>query len=593
MLRIIKKNKFYFFNIYVLTVLVTVLTVSELLSSTNKLNFNVIRIFSFLIIMISTIIITLNLKIIKIFMIQNLYFALTSLLVMSLTAIAGIFISPNLWDSMTYHLPRFLHWDQNQNLKYFTTSIYRQNESPVLPDLIYMWIFSIFKSDHFIFLLPWLGIFLSAILIYKISFHISRNKIVAQLSGILSLLLPNQIGFMSSSQTDPLTTYLVLLVLYVIITRDTRSQKLNYLVYVGILPILLTAKTTALIFSLPLYLFIFYKDRSFIKKHFLILFPLTLLIATLAVPSYFRLLSYFLISDASKSENSVNAVFIAEYSLGKNLLNFLYITVSLFQTPIKYINDRLERVVSEIQFEKMDFSREFYLSENLHADFAAPFLIVAIVVLSLIARNQIKLYKNIYLLMLFQLILLSAIVEWQPWINRFTTTVIMIGAIPLGFYIYNLRKLNAFFAVSLIVGYSSFWLFFNPTRTLLDPIILEPVAIRMGIDSNDLLMMKHDLIFTRDEQYFSARAELANSYLNAVKIIEQEQPTVLSLYVGDDDFEYPLWALTKYKFNLLHTDVIQLNSPREIILCTKKCDNTTYPTLYVDDNLVLYSGNEN
>jgi hypothetical protein len=284
---------------------------------------------------------------------------------------------------------------------------------------------------------------------------------------------------------------------------------------------------------------------------------------------------------------------MSDFSLTKNLINFLYILISLFQTPIKFINDKWEVALSGVGVTDINFSREFVLSENLHADFAAPFLIVAVLVISLITRRQIKLYKNIYLLILIQLILLATVVEWQPWINRFTTTVIMIGTIPLGFYLYNLKKLLALFTLSLIIGYSSFWLFFNPTRTLLDPIMLEPIATRIGIDSNDLLMMRHDLIYTRDEQFFSARPELANSYQNAIKIIEREQPEILSLYLGDDDFEYPLWALTKYDLDLFHTEVIRFDRPGGIIICTKNCNNTTYQTLYVDENLVLYSGNEN
>jgi len=36
--------------------------------------------------------------------------------------IAGLSIAPNNRDSMTYHLPRYLHWFNNKNLDFFTTT---------------------------------------------------------------------------------------------------------------------------------------------------------------------------------------------------------------------------------------------------------------------------------------------------------------------------------------------------------------------------------------------------------------------------------------------------------------------------------------
>lgn len=49
--------------------------------------------------------------------------------------IAGVFIAQNLWDSMSYHLPRYLHWFQNKNLDFYFTTNQRQNVSSPLPDL--------------------------------------------------------------------------------------------------------------------------------------------------------------------------------------------------------------------------------------------------------------------------------------------------------------------------------------------------------------------------------------------------------------------------------------------------------------------------
>ena len=48
----------------------------------------------------------------------------------------AIFIPPNNWDSMAYHLPRVEHWIQNKNIYPYPTNIVRQIVSPPLSEYI-------------------------------------------------------------------------------------------------------------------------------------------------------------------------------------------------------------------------------------------------------------------------------------------------------------------------------------------------------------------------------------------------------------------------------------------------------------------------
>ena len=128
--------------------------------------------------------------------------------------LSGMLVAPNNADSMTYHFPRYLHWFENGNLDYFYTSNVRQNISPILPDLLFAEFYSLFSSDRFIFVPIFLSILVSTFYIYKITLLLTNAKNISLLAGAVSLFVPSQLAFMSSSQTDPISTALVTILLY-------------------------------------------------------------------------------------------------------------------------------------------------------------------------------------------------------------------------------------------------------------------------------------------------------------------------------------------------------------------------------------------
>jgi hypothetical protein len=48
------------------------------------------------------------------------------LLVLAITLATSLIAAPNNWDSMTYHLPRVMHWIQNQSVHQYPTNNLRQ-----------------------------------------------------------------------------------------------------------------------------------------------------------------------------------------------------------------------------------------------------------------------------------------------------------------------------------------------------------------------------------------------------------------------------------------------------------------------------------
>src|SRR4029453_2950809 len=44
----------------------------------------------------------------------------------AVTAFIALAAAPNTWDSMTYHLTRVMHWEQERSLHFYATNIQRQ-----------------------------------------------------------------------------------------------------------------------------------------------------------------------------------------------------------------------------------------------------------------------------------------------------------------------------------------------------------------------------------------------------------------------------------------------------------------------------------
>jgi hypothetical protein len=567
-----------------------VLVISELLSLFNYFTPLAIKIFNIIIIICITLIFRKKIyefkHYISSFSIQRVNFYQIVLLFFAIVSLFnGIMIAPNNWDSMTYHFSRFLHWFSNQDLNYFYTSNSRENIIPTLPDLLFAQMFAIFSGDKALFIIIWLAVLITSYYVYRITFLLSGSKRASYIASVVSMTLPSHVAFMSSTQTDPITTLLVVILLYYALLLNSHKSNLIFYLIIMTVPLFIISKTTGVILSIPIFIYVLFIYQKFIIKNY---FKYILFLIVVTVPAFPFLYRLF----GSGSLSHVSGLFVREASFSGALTNGIGIFLSGLQTPIPFANEALLKFYTLISNSLETYGPWTYnLTSSLHGDLTGNPLQILLIIVSFLGLLRTKKYQVIIILILIQFLLFSNLIAWQPWINRFSTTIVLLGSILVGIWISMRSKIVEKTLITILVFYSSFWLFFNPSRVIVDPIRILEVGKVVGMTERNLNKVRNDIEYSRERQYFSLNPEIEDSYINSIEKVKESGTKKLYVKLGSDDFEYPIWALTNFKIDIQHfreQNIQEIYLGQALFFCTKDCGNYILEQVYKDKNLTLF-----
>lgn len=142
------------------------------------------------------------------------FFAVVVILLLIVELATVIFIVPNNWDSMTYHLSRVGYWAQFETLRHYFTINTRQNVYPINGEVLLLWAYAFLKSDVAFGLLEFISMLFTSLLIYKTSLLISMKKKQALFSALFFITLPALIIESTTTQNNIVITFFVFLAVY-------------------------------------------------------------------------------------------------------------------------------------------------------------------------------------------------------------------------------------------------------------------------------------------------------------------------------------------------------------------------------------------
>ncbi len=123
------------------------------------------------------------------------------------TGLVALFSAPNTWDSMTYHLPRMMHWAQNGSVAHYVTHEPRQLYLSPGAELVATHIQILGGGDYAARLIQWLAMTGSLLAVSTIAGQLGARRGGRILSALIAATIPMGLLQAVSTQTDYVVSF--------------------------------------------------------------------------------------------------------------------------------------------------------------------------------------------------------------------------------------------------------------------------------------------------------------------------------------------------------------------------------------------------
>jgi hypothetical protein len=415
------------------------------------------------------------------------------LLIITPLFLLAVFIPPNNWDSMAYHLPRIQHWVQNGNVYPNPTNITRQIATSPLSEYIILNLQALASTDVFSNLVQYFAliniIFLTSLILknYKVNFK-------GQIFAILAICsLPMVLFQSTTTQTDLLASfYFLCFIYYLIKLNDHKSNSKTNIILIAIsFSLGMLTKYTVALFSFPIIIYqliIFFKEKKYneikLSAIYLVLFLLFIL-APFLIRNYYFLgtLTGDNIFDASMSNAEFNFKNMASNSI-KHIIDFISIPINSYNDILLLISNKLHTLIGVSVDEPGNnwSGSKFVVNNYLNEDTAGSLLHFLFIILSftfIYKSINKKKYLFIILYFLISFLLFSFVFRYSPWNNRLflPLQLLLIIFSSYLFHTYTKNRNILFILNVFMIFLAIFPVYFNRAK----PIIGNPFYIRRQI----------------------------------------------------------------------------------------------------------------
>lgn len=454
------------------------------------------------------------------------------------------FYPPTNWDSMTYHLPRIMHWEQNGSVAFYTTSIERQNEYQPFAEYILAHLNMLANKDRWLNMLQLYALAISAVGVSSIAKKLGAGVIQQWISALLCISIPMAVLQATSTQNDLVVSALLVIFINFGLKMVLESADLSTAVGCGLgLGLAILCKATAYLYAFPFVLL--FGGWLLIKnwrKSILLGGLIGLIVILLNVGFYSRNLSlYGSVLGSSENMKMANNRLITLQTVSANTIRNIALNVPI-TTGVPFIDDfsrgfmdwlrlfyettSLKPTDPSITWSNVDaFTMDYRVSEDfsgnpIHLLLIVITLIVAIFTIRRSDRRKISLIYIVPLVTGF--IIFSGFLKWQQWATRLQLPLFILWCAVIPVFLFTTKN-KFLLALPLFIGaFALTWTFNNGTRPI-----------------------NQDAIYSlpRDENYFRSNSSLKKPYLQLIDQIIVSKCTEIGLVLGADTYEYPLWAI--------------------------------------------------
>lgn len=476
-----------------------------------------------------------------------------------LTFFMSLFTVVNNGDSMIYHLPRVLHWLQDETVNYYYVQDNRQIFSPVLAEYTLTHIYALSGNDVLFNLLQWFAYAIVSIYVYLICRSLNITKQNSMIGVLLFLTMPMALAQSITTQVDLVGTMWVVIFIYLMIdiakkehllfNREDIFEMCMAACCVGLAYI---TKTNACVpMSFVCIWFLLSKLKRKEKVVSLVRFAVTAIVIAILIllPGLIRNLMYagsFFPSEFSEKvlilTMNPKYVFVNIYkNISMELMQYCLVDVD---SRILYLGSFLAgKLRLDINDPLIGYGGNDYLTTGsasyyyFHHDHASNPIVMLMAIWSMvyitvvIIRNRKKsnsdLAVGLSIAVVLGFIASTAIIRWQPWVTRLLLPSQVTLIIPI---VYSLQRLLKKVRIKeYLVGMMTFAMLIMSVNSIFYNIRVPLKNIFSSIDRTGLYFYYHE------DEYDGYRAVID-------EIIDQGYHNI---GLGTLHFEYVLWKELK------------------------------------------------
>jgi len=484
-------------------------------------------------------------------------------LILLATFITAILFPPNTWDSMTYHMPRVMHWLQNRSIDHYPTHILRQIEMNPWAEFAILHFQSLSEGDRFANLVQWFSMVGSLLGVSLIAKQLGGDRKVQLLAAIMAATIPMGILQSTSTQNDYVVAFWLVCLAWAGIQFLLREE-MKWAALAGLsLGLAVLTKGTSYLYALPFIAwFSVVNFRGSPRKISVLALCFVVPLFLLNLPHYQRNLTVFSNPLTSGQHSYANH----SLSAGTLFSNTLRNSALQFSTPISTLNQLIEDGVRQAHKAfnlDPDDRKTTWIDENFKVPILSPsedssgnILHVALTLAALLTllasatrQKENSLIFRYTAVLATGFLLFCLVLKWQPWHSRLLLSLFVLMTPAVGVIVsnrWNPRWVSTSAVVLLIAALP--WVFCNSSR----PLIMRVASI------NDIVvfpLLKYD----RNQLYFLNRPELYEQYVQMAEDIKRGIAVNIGLVTSEDSWEYPLWVLIKNGYStsirIAHVDV--------------------------------------
>ena len=456
----------------------------------------------------------------------------------------SIFIPPNNWDSMAYHLPRVEHWIQNMNVYPYPTNIVRQVLTSPLSEYMIANFQILARTDNFGNLVQF-GSFVFILCSGTLIFNVLKINYKGQLFLLLALLsIPMVLFQATTTHTDLLATFFFLsfILFSLLILKSNDNYKTNFIFLALSLSFGILTKYHIAIFAIPIVIYLLFDliKKNNNKNTIFAVLVCVLTIAVILVPLFARNI-YFFGSITGKDlfdENAtiVNSTISIQNMLSNNfkhIVDFVSIPINGYNNLLFSLNHTLHNIIgiSENSLGNNWAGEPFTANNYLNEDTAGSIIHAALIIISLFLVFKSKHKTKLLLLFAYCFIAFSMyglLFRYTPFDIRLLLPVLILMIIISTYIIYisitNKFIINGMMFMFLII--SIFPVYFNRAK----PIIGNPFYLRRVLTNSpkgDLDKASLVLLTSSNKEVILNHYILVDSIYTLIKDLSKEQRKTL------------------------------------------------------------------